>query len=127
MSSFDLAIEDYLEDLRVARRCSPHTVSNYSRDLKAIARSALNREIKSWDSITGSDVRSIIAEQHREGIAGRSHCFFAGVRPGQQCCCRTGIRPTHDHCRRQSASHQGQKSRVPCLLLPVTSMPRARP
>jgi len=72
MSAFDLAIDDYLEDLRVARRCSPHTVSNYARDLKAIARSAINREIKSWQDIQGGDVRSIIAEQHREGIAGRS-------------------------------------------------------
>jgi len=72
MSNFDLAIDDYLEDLRVARRCSPHTVSNYARDLKAIARSAANRGIDGWQEITGGDVRSIIAEQHREGIAGRS-------------------------------------------------------
>ncbi|MEE9319127.1 MAG: tyrosine recombinase XerC [Granulosicoccus sp.] len=72
MSHFDVAIDDYLEELRVARRCSPHTVSNYARDLKAVARSAATRQIENWQTITGSDVRSIIAEQHREGIAGRS-------------------------------------------------------
>lgn len=72
MSAFEPAIDHYLEDLRVARRCSPHTVSNYARDLKAIARSATARSIENWQALTGNDVRAIIAEQHREGIAGRS-------------------------------------------------------
>ncbi len=72
MSTFEPAIDDYLEDLRVARRCSPHTVSNYSRDLKAVAKSAAERHIENWRDLTGNDVRAIIAEQHREGIAGRS-------------------------------------------------------
>lgn len=72
MSAFEPAINNYLDDLRVARRCSPHTVSNYARDLKAIARSATARSVESWQTLTGNDVRAIIAEQHREGIAGRS-------------------------------------------------------
>ena len=72
MNAFEPAIDSYLEDLRIARRCSPHTVSNYARDLKAIARSAKARSIESWQALTGNDVRAIIAEQHREGIAGRS-------------------------------------------------------
>lgn len=72
MSAFEPAIAHYLDDLRVARRCSPHTVSNYARDLKAIARSATARRVESWQALTGNDVRAIIAEQHREGIAGRS-------------------------------------------------------
>ncbi|MFK7856474.1 MAG: tyrosine recombinase XerC [Granulosicoccus sp.] len=72
MRAFEPAINNYLDDLRVARRCSPHTVSNYARDLKAIARSAATRSIENWQTLTGNDVRAIIAEQHREGIAGRS-------------------------------------------------------
>jgi len=52
MSSFELAIESYLEELRVARRCSPHTVSNYARDLRSIAGSAINRELSDWDHNT---------------------------------------------------------------------------
>lgn len=70
--SFDAAIERYLEELRVARRSSPHTVSNYARDLRAIARSALNRGIDDWQTLSGDDVRAIIGEQHRDGISGRS-------------------------------------------------------
>ncbi len=72
MSAFEPDIDFYLEDLRVARRCSPHTVSNYARDLKSIALSAKARGIDSWKAVTGNDVRAIVAQQHRDGIAGRS-------------------------------------------------------
>ena len=72
MAEFEIAIDDYLEELRVARRCSPHTISNYARDLKAVARSATARKLADWQRITSSDVRAIVAEQHRDGIAGRS-------------------------------------------------------
>lgn len=72
MSSFEVSIESYLDELRITRRCSPHTVSNYARDLRAVARSADSRQIDDWDQIEAADVRSIIAEQHREGISGRS-------------------------------------------------------
>lgn len=72
MSAFQPDIDSYLEDLRVARRCSPHTVSNYARDLKSIAASAMERGIESWNDIAAADVRAIVAEQHRNGIAGRS-------------------------------------------------------
>ena len=71
-SIFDAAIERYLEELRVARRSSPHTVSNYARDLRAIAGSAMARGIDGWQSLHSDDVRAIIGEQHRSGISGRS-------------------------------------------------------
>lgn len=72
MSAFAPAIEEYLEELRVARRCSPHTVSNYARDLKAVASAAEERDLSRWGDLSAGDVRSIIAEHHRNGIAGRS-------------------------------------------------------
>lgn len=72
MSAFQPDIDSYLEDLRVARRCSPHTVSNYARDLKSVASSAKTRGIECWKELTAADVRAIVAEQHRGGIAGRS-------------------------------------------------------
>ncbi len=71
-SVFDSAMALYLEELRVARRSSPHTVSNYARDLKAIAASAQARGIDGWQALRSDDVRAIIAEQHRSGISGRS-------------------------------------------------------
>ena len=72
VSLFEAAIDQYLEELRVARRSSPHTVSNYARDLRSIARSAQARDIEDWQSVSGDTVRAIIAEQHRDGISGRS-------------------------------------------------------
>ena len=72
MSAFGAAIDAYLEELKVARRCSPHTVSNYARDLKAIAAAAGRRGLDDWPSLDADDVRAIVAEQHRSGIAGRS-------------------------------------------------------
>ena len=70
--AFEAAIDLYLEELRVARRSSPHTVSNYARDLRSIARLAQAREIEDWQSLSADTVRAIIAEQHRDGISGRS-------------------------------------------------------
>lgn len=65
-------IRHYLEHLRVERQASPHTVSNYERDLRSVAQSAKSRDISDWSALQANDVRSIIAEQHREGISGRS-------------------------------------------------------
>jgi len=73
MPNFEDAIESYMEELRVARRCSPHTVSNYARDLRAVARSAKIRDLQEWKQVEAVDVRSIIAEQHREKKRYRLH------------------------------------------------------
>lgn len=70
--AFQADMERYLHELRVARRSSPHTVSNYARDLRAIARSAAERGLSDWQSLLADDVRAIIASQHRQGISGRS-------------------------------------------------------
>lgn len=72
MSVFKDDIDRYLHELKVARRASPHTVSNYARDLRAVAQSAVDRDVDSWSTLTAKDVRAIIAEQHRDGISGRS-------------------------------------------------------
>jgi len=57
---------------RRPRQASPHTVTNYERDLRSVAASAASREVEGWTQLDAKDVRSIIAEQHREGISGRS-------------------------------------------------------
>ena len=70
--AFDAVMNEYLHELRVARRASPHTVSNYARDLKTFARLAVAWGLPDWEALTVHDVQSMVAEQHREGIAGRS-------------------------------------------------------
>ena len=72
MSAFAGVIDQYLEELKFARRASPHTVSNYARDLKAVAKSAEQMNIVQWSELQVSDMRAIISDQHRSGISGRS-------------------------------------------------------
>ncbi len=72
MNALEPAINDYLQELRVAKRYSPHTVSNYQRDLKAFASAAVKRGINCWSDVTTRDIRAIVAEQHLAGISGRS-------------------------------------------------------
>ena len=72
MSAFETAINDYLQDLRVARRYSPHTLSNYQRDLKGFAAAAAKRSLEEWQAITSTDIRGMVAELHIDGVSGRS-------------------------------------------------------
>ncbi|MBX2825126.1 MAG: tyrosine recombinase XerC [Gammaproteobacteria bacterium] len=69
---FEPAITAYMQELRVAKRYSPHTVSNYQRDLKAFAAAATKRGMAHWGDVTPRDIRAIVAEQHLAGISGRS-------------------------------------------------------
>jgi len=72
VNAFEPAIHDYLHDLRVAKRYSPHTLGNYQRDLKAFVAEAIKRGIENWQQVTTSDIRAIVAQQHLAGISGRS-------------------------------------------------------
>lgn len=69
---FGAAIEAYMSYLRVERQASVHTLSNYERDLRSVAEAARRRDVGSWPELVSADVRAIIAEQHRDGISGRS-------------------------------------------------------
>lgn len=71
-ADFDSAIGEYLQELRVAKRYSPHTVSNYQRDLKSFVEAAQKRHISGWNDVTTQDIRAIVAELHMAGISGRS-------------------------------------------------------
>ena len=71
-SDFNGAITDYLQELRVAKRYSAHTLSNYQRDLKAFVVAATARSILNWNEVTTQDIRAIVAEQHLAGMSGRS-------------------------------------------------------
>ena len=69
---FEPDVLRYLEYLRTERRASPHTITSYARDLRSVARAAESRGIDGWHGLDAAAVRSIVAEQHREGISGRS-------------------------------------------------------
>lgn len=63
----------YLDELAQQRRQSPHTVSNYGRDLRVLC--ALMAEaggIAGFDALQPHHVRRFIAQLHARGLGGRS-------------------------------------------------------
>lgn len=61
-------ISRYLRHLSEERRYSPHTVSNYARDL-----ARLRREVgDDWGKVQIHDIRALVAKAHRQGAGSRS-------------------------------------------------------
>jgi integrase/recombinase XerC len=66
-----VAIEQFLEELRVVRQLSPHTIKAYYQDLKLLAH--LIEEVKlDLSEITSFHVRSWISQLHSKGASPRS-------------------------------------------------------
>ena len=62
----DLLIKEFSEYLRVEKRHSPHTVANYSRDLKRFAGEFSAFELS---SLTTSQIRNFLLKLRNEGLA----------------------------------------------------------
>jgi integrase/recombinase XerC len=65
-------IEEFLAHLETERRLSPHTISNYRRDLKGVVEYCKLVGLSDWKSLDAQYVRSWVAKRHRQGIGGRS-------------------------------------------------------
>jgi integrase/recombinase XerC len=73
MSGPDLhLIDGYLAHLSRERRLSPHTASNYARDLRALAEYASRSELTHWKSLDSQHVRLFAARAHAGGLSPRS-------------------------------------------------------
>jgi integrase/recombinase XerC len=64
-------IDGYLRHLGIERRLSPHTASNYARDLRALADYAEGRNL-GWKDFDGQHVRMFGALSHKGGLSPRS-------------------------------------------------------
>jgi integrase/recombinase XerC len=60
---------DYLRDVR---QLSPHTLSNYSRDLASLQAFSTHHGKRSADALQESDIRDWVSQMHRRGLAGSS-------------------------------------------------------
>lgn len=65
-------IDEFLRHLRLERRLSPHTASNYARDLGQLARYCRERGIDDWSGLNVHQVRGFVAWRHRQGVGGRT-------------------------------------------------------
>ncbi len=66
------SIESFLQYLRTERRMSPHTVTNYARDLQALDEFRRVRKLGDWDALDATHIRTFAAAQHQRGLSGRS-------------------------------------------------------
>ena len=65
-------IDNFLQHLKIERRLSPHTLSNYQRDLRGVVTYCDSAEVTEWDTLDAKHVRAYLAARHRQGIGGRS-------------------------------------------------------
>lgn len=66
------ALQKYWDYLRIERQVSPHTLTNYQRQLNAVVKLLAERQITDWQQITPSVVRFILAESHNQGLKEKS-------------------------------------------------------
>jgi integrase/recombinase XerC len=65
-------LDRFLEHLRHERRLSPHTLSNYQRDLQRFVAWCHDRGVQGWHLIDPHQIRGYVAARHRQGMAGKS-------------------------------------------------------
>jgi len=62
----------YLDYIREVRQLSPHTLSNYQRDLDAFVQWSDSRGITQAEKVQEGDIRQWVSHLHRRGLAGSS-------------------------------------------------------
>lgn len=67
-----LWLEKYLRHLAMERRVSPHTTSNYRRDLESLQAFCVKQDIGDWCDLDIHLIRQYAASCHRKGLAPRS-------------------------------------------------------
>lgn len=65
-------IGEFLHHLEIERRLSPHTLSNYRRDLLAVHGFLDQQLVATWARVDAHHLRAFVAAQHRAGLGGRS-------------------------------------------------------
>lgn len=65
-------IQRFLSYLNHERRFSPHTISNYQRDLKSVVAYCEKENISNWKDLGEFQVRMLVAAGHRKGLSPRS-------------------------------------------------------
>jgi len=65
-------IDGYLKHLGTERRLSPHTASNYARDLRALADYMDRGNLPDWSKVDSQHVRVFAARAHAGGLSPRS-------------------------------------------------------
>ena len=65
-------IDGYIRHLDLERRLSPHTATNYARDLRALADFMVRGDLDLWSKVDSQHVRVFAARAHAGGLSPRS-------------------------------------------------------
>ena len=63
---------DFLQQLKVEKRASEHTVKSYQRDLQRLVAYCEQHNVDCWADLSSTDVLKHIAERHRLGLSSSS-------------------------------------------------------
>ena len=69
---FTSDLDDFFQYLQSERHYSPHTLSNYRRDISGFIAHCEQLEITDWRNIDSQQVRDYVARLHRQGQSGRT-------------------------------------------------------
>ncbi len=72
MEALSQRIDEFIDHLDAERRLSPHTLSNYRRDLNQLTALLSGLEIGDWAAVKALHIRQFVAHQHSNGLGARS-------------------------------------------------------
>lgn len=86
---FSAALEEFFTYMRSEKQLSPHTQSNYARDLEKFQKICREKNIFELEKLTASHIRTTVAQLHREGLGGKSlQRWLSSLRSFFQFCIR---------------------------------------
>ena len=59
------ALDDFLDYLKHEKRVSPHTLSNYQRDLIKLANHCSEQQLSQWDELRDLHIRHFVGKLRR--------------------------------------------------------------
>lgn len=65
-------IDKFFDEMRDARKCSPHTISAYRRDMAKLLHFCHEQAVSQWAVINAQHISEMVSQQHRRGLSGRS-------------------------------------------------------
>lgn len=71
-SELELQIDQFIIYLTEVRQLSPHTLSNYRRDLKRWSLACLKQQLNQPERVHAADIRDHVSQLHRGGLGGKS-------------------------------------------------------
>ncbi len=71
-NDLDYDISEFIDYLTFEKSYSPHTTSNYLRDLKSLVGFLKQQNIHDWRNVDTSHIRLYISQKHRQGCGGKS-------------------------------------------------------